>query len=452
MQGASLVTIPSRSPSLDGQNVFLGGPPPPKRLPHATFERANGRVPERQMMKTSAPLASQMRDHAVAARTDAVGSDSAVAALRAVHRVASELRRGTPVLIRGAGGAVVVAAAETVSARGLGELATAAIGPALLLLAPVRAAAVLQRPVPQALAAANAGSPPEMGVVALRLPPGLLDPAALKTLADPTAERLLPAEPERGAAPPHALAAIGLAKLARLLPALVAAPAAEGAATRLNLLAVDAADILSYPTGAAATLTRVAEARVPLEDAPEARIVAFRAADGGIEHLAILVGQPEAALEAGTAPLARIHSECFTGDLLGSLRCDCGPQLRGAIKRMAEDPSGGVLLYLAQEGRGIGLVNKLRAYALQDTGLDTLDANRALGYGADERNFWVAAEMLRAVGIDRVRLLTNNPDKLAGLAACGIGVEGREAHQFEANGVNDAYLETKARRFGHLLA
>ncbi len=404
------------------------------------------------MMKTSAPLASQMRDRGASPLAEAGGGEATVAALRAVHRVASELRRGTPVLIRGPEGATVVAAAETVSARGLTELATAAIGPAQLLLAPVRAAAVLQRPVPQALAAANAGSPPEMGVVALRLPAGLLDPAALKTLADPTAERLLPAEPERGAAPPHALAAIGLAKLARLLPALVAAPAAEGAATRLNLLSVEAADITSYPTGAAATLTRVAEARVPLEDAPEARIVAFRAADGGIEHLAILVGQPEAALAAGTAPLARIHSECFTGDLLGSLRCDCGPQLRGAIKRMAEDPSGGVLLYLAQEGRGIGLVNKLRAYALQDTGLDTLDANRALGYGADERNFWVAAEMLRAVGIDRVRLLTNNPDKLAGLAACGIGVEGREAHQFEANGVNDAYLETKARRFGHLLA
>jgi GTP cyclohydrolase II len=180
--------------------------------------------------------------------------------------------------------------------------------------------------------------------------------------------------------------------------------------------------------------------------------VSFRAADGGIEHLAILVGQPEATLAAGGVPLARIHSECFTGDLLGSLRCDCGPQLRGAIKRMAEDPAGGVLVYLAQEGRGIGLVNKLRAYALQDQGLDTLDANRALGYGADERNFWVAAEMLRAVGIGRVRLLTNNPDKLAGLAACGIGVEGREAHQFAANGVNDGYLETKARRFGHLLA
>jgi GTP cyclohydrolase II len=191
---------------------------------------------------------------------------------------------------------------------------------------------------------------------------------------------------------------------------------------------------------------------VPLEDAPEARIVAFRAADGGIEHLAILVGTPETALAAGQVPLARIHSECFTGDLLGSLRCDCGPQLRGAIKRMAEDPAGGVLLYLAQEGRGIGLVNKLRAYTLQDQGLDTLDANRALGYGADERNFWVAAEMLHAVGIGRVRLLTNNPDKIAGLGACGIEIEGREAHQFAANGVNDEYLATKARRFGHLLA
>ncbi|SFK52945.1 GTP cyclohydrolase II RibA [Falsiroseomonas stagni] len=403
-------------------------------------------------MKNSAPLASQLRDHGVGPNTEPAPGDAQVAALRAVHRVASELRRGTPVLVRGPEGAILVAAAEMVSARGLSDIATAAIGPALLLLAPVRAAAVLQRPVPQALAAANAGSPPEMGVVALRLPPGLMDPAALKSLADPTAERLLPVEPERATLPPHALAAIGLAKLARLLPALVAAPATEAASLRAGLLTVDAADILSYPTGAALTLARVAEARVPLEDAPEARIVAFRAADGGIEHLAILVGQPEAALAAGTAPLARIHSECFTGDLLGSLRCDCGPQLRGAIARMAKDPAGGVLLYLAQEGRGIGLVNKLRAYALQDTGLDTLDANRALGYGADERNFWVAAEMLRAVGIPRVRLLTNNPDKLAGLAACGIGVEGREAHQFEANGVNDAYLETKARRFGHLLA
>jgi len=396
------------------------------------------------MMNGPGQRVSQFRDDA-----SAEAPDAAARALRAVHRAASELRRGTPVLLSGPEGALIVAAAETVSALSLAEMARGTHAPPVLLLAPVRAAAVLLRPVPQS---AQPAAAPEPSAVALRLPPALLDPAALRSLADPTAERLVSAEPERVAAPALAPVAIALAKLARLLPALVAAPAAEPAAARLDLLSVSAEQVMSYPDTAARTLVRVAEARVPLEDAPEARIVAFRAADGGIEHLAILVGQPEAALAEGRVPLARIHSECFTGDLLGSLRCDCGPQLRGAIKRMAEDPAGGVLLYLAQEGRGIGLVNKLRAYTLQDQGLDTLDANRALGYGADERNFWVAGEMLRAVGIGRVRLLTNNPDKLAGLAACGVEVEGREAHQFAANGVNDEYLATKAKRFGHLLA
>jgi GTP cyclohydrolase II len=241
-----------------------------------------------------------------------------------------------------------------------------------------------------------------------------------------------------------------LAKLARLLPAVVAAPADD--APHPGLLSVGAADVLSYPAAAAASLRPVAEAAVPLEGAPDARLVAFRAADGGIEHLAVLIGRPEdRAASGGAAPLARLHSECFTGDLLGSLRCDCGAQLRGAIRRMSEEGAG-VLLYLAQEGRGIGLVNKLRAYRLQDEGLDTLDANRALGWSADERSFLVAATMLEQLGVPRVRLLTNNPDKLAGLAACGVRVEGREALSIAPNGVNDRYLETKARRFGHLLA
>ncbi|WP_419898573.1 GTP cyclohydrolase II [Roseomonas sp. USHLN139] len=385
--------------------------------------------------------------------------DAEALALRAVHRAASDLRRGTPVLLTGlpatpAGGALLVAAAETVGARGLAELAAAAIAPPALLLAPIRAAALLQRPIPTAVQRADAHPSEarwlEEGVVALRLPATLLDPAALKRLADPVAERLLPEQPELQPPPPLAAAALALAKLGRLLPALVAAPAREGAAEALGLLSVPAADILAYPTSAATSLTRVAEARVPLEDARDARIVAFRAADGGIEHLAILVGDPEKLAAEGGAPLVRAHSECFTGDLLGSLRCDCGPQLRGAIARMGREGAG-VLLYLAQEGRGIGLVNKLRAYTLQDQGLDTLDANRALGYGADERGFLVAATMLQQLGIPRVRLLTNNPDKMAGLAACGIAVEGREAHQFDANGVNDKYLETKAERFGHLL-
>jgi GTP cyclohydrolase II len=372
-----------------------------------------------------------------------IAMDPTVLALRRVHRAVSDLRRGTPVVISGPDGCLVVAAAETVGARGLAELSEAALAAPVLLLAPVRAAAVLQRPVPHASE--------DEGAVALRLPPALLAPEALRSLADPVAERLLPDQPERVAAPALAQAAIALAKLGRLLPALVAAPATEGAAARLGLLGVQAADALGYPASAATSLTRVAEARVPLEDAAESRIVAFRAADGGIEHLAILIGTPEKTAAEGGAPLVRAHSECFTGDLLGSLRCDCGPQLRGAIARMAQDPAGGVLLYLAQEGRGIGLVNKLRAYTLQDAGLDTLDANRALGYGADERNFLVAATMLRAVGVERVRLLTNNPDKIAGLAACGIDVLGREAHAFDPNGVNDGYLKTKALRFGHLL-
>lgn len=363
-------------------------------------------------------------------------------AMRGVHRAIAELRRGTPVLICSNETALLIGAAETLSAAGLTDIVSGGLNAPVLLLAPMRAAALLRRPVTQA---------DDHAVVALRLPGTALQPDRLRGFADPTAENLLPSEADAVAPPALAGAALALAKLGRLLPALVAAPALPAVAERLSLLRVSAADIEAYPKTAASSLKRVAEARVPLEDAPEARIIAFRAADGGIEHLAILVGDPEANAAAGKVPLARAHSECFTGDLLGSLRCDCGPQLRGAIKRMAEDPTGGVLLYLAQEGRGIGLVNKLRAYTLQDRGLDTLDANRALGYGADERNFLVAATMLRELGLTRVRLLTNNPDKLSGLSACGIEVVGREAHQFDPNGVNDAYLDTKARRFGHML-
>ena len=365
-------------------------------------------------------------------------------ALRAVHRAVSELRRGTPVLIEGEGGRLLVAAAETVGAQGLAELTALASAAPVLLLSPVRASAILQRPVPL-----NA---PDEGAVALRLPAGLTAPERLRAFADPTAELLLGAEGqalERATLPALAAPGLALAKLGRLLPALVAAPLAAGNDAP-GLLRVSSADLLAYPASIATSLRRVGEARVPLEDATETRIIAFRAADGGIEHLAMLVGDPESVLAAGGAPLVRLHSECFTGDLLGSLRCDCGPQLKGALRRMAADGAG-ILLYLAQEGRGIGLVNKLRAYTLQDQGLDTLDANRALGYGADERNFLVAATMLRLLDVPRVRLLTNNPDKLAGLAACGIEVVTREQHAFAGNGVNDRYLATKAERFGHML-
>jgi GTP cyclohydrolase II len=254
---------------------------------------------------------------------------------------------------------------------------------------------------------------------------------------------------ETTAPPGAAAAALALAKLARLLPAVVAAPVRPGWASLpagADLLTVPAGDLLSYPTLLAASLTKVAEVAVPLDAAPDARLIAFRALDQGIEHMAILVGNPA----AETAPLVRVHSECFTGDLLGSLRCDCGPQLQGAIARMAAAGAGAVL-YLAQEGRGIGLINKLRAYTLQDRGLDTVDANRALGWQADERNFHIAAAMLQALGMTKIRLLTNNPEKVASLVACGIDVVERVPHEFAPNGVNDGYLATKARRFGHLI-
>jgi GTP cyclohydrolase II len=395
---------------------------------------------------TNMPLSIASDQHGAVA---SAMPDAAALSLRAVHRAAAELRRGTPVMLRGGDHVLVIAAAETVGATGLAELSALAKSAPVLLLAPSRAAAVAPAP------ALRPVSGVEEAAVALRLPPSLLDPAMLRSLADPTAERLPEgSRAERLPAPPLAAAALALAKLGRLLPAVIAAPhaaLARDALSRQDLLTVEAADVLAYPIEAAASLRRVAEAAVPLEGAPDSRIIAFRAADGGIEHLAILVGQPEALAAKGGAPLARLHSECFTGDLLGSLRCDCGPQLRGAIQRMGQEGAG-VLIYLAQEGRGIGLVNKLRAYTLQDTGLDTLDANRALGWGADERNFMVAATMLEQLGINRVRLLTNNPEKLASLAACGIGVEGREQHSFAPNGVNDHYLDTKARRFGHLLA
>jgi GTP cyclohydrolase II len=334
---------------------------------------------------------------------------------------------------------LAVVAAETAAASSVAELADLAIGPPILLLAPTRAAAVLRRPVEPGTAA-----------VAVRVPEALLTPDILRVIADPS---LAPVPPGRLGEPlplpPMAGAALALGKLALLLPAVLVAPldpALEPEMERRHLLVLPAADIAEYPAAAAAGLRQVAAALVPLEDAPDARVIAFRSEGSGLDHLAIVVGEPEKV----AAPLVRIHSECFTGDLLGSLRCDCGQQLRGAIRRMAAEGAG-ILLYLAQEGRGIGLINKLRAYTLQDRGLDTLDANRALGWDADERNFLIAARMLDALGIGRIRLLTNNPDKLAALAACGVEVVGREPHAFAPNGINDEYLATKAARFGHLL-
>jgi GTP cyclohydrolase II len=292
--------------------------------------------------------------------------------------------------------------------------------------------------------------PAEAPAVGIELLDPDLQPNVFAALADPTAhqptvrDRLRLAETPQGAE-----AAVQLAKIARLLPAVLAVPlplAARSIPTAADLIEVQATDIMGYADHDIRGLHQIVSVEVPLTDAPESRIVAFRSEGSAVEHLAIVIGP----VETHDSPLVRLHSECFTGDLLGSMRCDCGEQLRGAIRRMAKDGAG-VLLYLGQEGRGIGLMNKLRAYRLQDRGLDTMDANRALGWGADERNFLIGATMLRLLSVTRIRLLTNNPDKIDAMTACGIDVVGREPHMFKPNGINDEYLATKAARFGHML-
>lgn len=173
------------------------------------------------------------------------------------------------------------------------------------------------------------------------------------------------------------------------------------------------------------------------------RAYSFVATDG-IEHMALVSPL------TGARPLVRVHSECLTGDAFGSLRCDCGPQLQASLRRFAE--GGGILIYLrGHEGRGIGLANKMRAYALQDQGMDTVEANLALGLPEDGRDYLPAAQILRHLGHEQVRLLTNNPDKVVGLQRHGIEVIARETLITPPNPFNAAYLQTKARKFGHFL-
>ena len=234
--------------------------------------------------------------------------------------------------------------------------------------------------------------------------------------------------------PADAAAALTLARLAGLLPSLWLLDSATEASA-----ALDPADVNAPPRA-----TIVARAALPLDDMPPSQMIAFRDDASGEAHVALLVGA-----FAGKPPLVRLHSECLTGDVFGSLKCDCGPQLKTALGLLAAEGSG-VLLYLRQEGRGIGIANKLRAYALQDRGLDTIDANRRLGFDDDERDYAMAAAMLRALGVDAVRLLTNNPDKVAGLEREGIIVVERIAHHMPVNPHNADYLATKASRSGHL--
>ena len=365
------------------------------------------------------------------------------AVLQAVDRAIAELRRGGLIVLWDRHGeAGLVQAAEGTSEQGLARLRELSRGSPRLLLTAQRAAAL-------GISGA-ADQLPTAGIVSLEL--AATSPRVICELADPTSGRSAPSNRPEMVYSPAGLdsAAIDLAKLARLLPAALLATIDHATdpsvlARQHDLLEVSAREIEDYRYAVARSLEIVSEARVPLEGAENSQVYAFRPSDGGFEHLAVVIGEPA----ADRPVLTRLHSECFTGDLLGSLRCDCGDQLRGAIRSISEAGSG-VLLYLAQEGRGIGLANKLRAYQLQDRGADTIDANQQLGFDADERVYLPAAEMLRQLGFGRVRLLTNNPEKVAALTRCGIVVEERVPHAFPSNTHNDFYLATKASRFGHL--
>jgi GTP cyclohydrolase II len=353
----------------------------------------------------------------------------------AIDRGVFEFRRSRPVvIIDGDGQRILAAAAEGLSPAILDRLRGA--GPVHLALTARRALA---------LKVGTAGTDPVL------IPADGVDAGDIAAIPDPTLDLARPLQgpfaARREAPSTGHRAAVALAKLAHLLPAAIVVdlPAGEDTA---GLVQVMAQEVLEQPTAIALTVQPLVSARVPLAPAPDTRFVAFRPADSSIDHLAIVVGNPVA--DSVPPPLVRLHSECFTGDLLGSLRCDCGEQLRGAIAVMQQQGAG-ILLYLAQEGRGIGLVNKLRAYRLQDQGFDTVEANLRLGFEADERGFLVAAEMLRHLGFTRIRLLTNNPDKVHQLESCGIEVTERVMHAFPANNHNEAYLATKKKRSGHLL-
>jgi GTP cyclohydrolase II len=282
--------------------------------------------------------------------------------------------------------------------------------------------------------AADPGAPVVLGH------PQWLGAASALAIADPGRDLdRAPTGPLQPIAPDcaeTARAALDLARLAGLLPALWLL---DPDAAELSVPMDDIVRERKHPS-----VEVVARAKLPLDQMPPTQIVAFRASDDGQEHVALVVGA-----FAGKPPLVRLHSECLTGDVFGSLKCDCGPQLREALHIIGA-AGGGVLLYLRQEGRGIGLANKIRAYALQDRGLDTVDANQRLGFADDERDYGHAAAMLRALGIDEVRLLTNNPAKVAGLDAAGIKVAERVPHHMPTNPHNADYLATKRKRSGHL--
>ena len=359
---------------------------------------------------------------------NAPSSDLRRASVR-VDRCLTEFRRGRAVRITDAEGSVVAAAVETLAPELLCRLATTGARLAI--------AVTEERARALGIGAVERGVAIPLGdgvtlealtrFVGLAESPGVPEGLDLASASTGTAA---------------VAAALELARRARLLPAVVFTRSDRGDDAD-ELLAVAATDVAALVPAFEGSLMRMSDARVPLAGHEDCELVLFRENPGDLEHVAVVIGRPDR-----SAPvLVRLHSACLTGDLLGSLRCDCGDQLRGAVDRLAAQ--GGVLLYLAHEGRGIGLANKLRAYGLQDNnGLDTFAADRHLGFRSDERDFRAGAAILRSLGVARIRLLTNNPDKIETLREGGIEVVERVPLVVPPNAHNRRYLQTKRERLG----
>ncbi|MEL6582322.1 MAG: GTP cyclohydrolase II [Pseudomonadota bacterium] len=347
-----------------------------------------------------------------------------------IARARNELRMGVPIAFEAGGETVLVAAVETL--RPDRWEAFQALDAPVLAVTARRAETLRARAYDGDLAriAVPEGTP----VVWLQ---SVADPAA--DLASPMKG---PFETLRGGKARVERAALVLARRALLLPAVVTT-SVDAAPAGVQVFDLERVEALISSWSA---FTQVSSARVPTALAGAGRVTVFRSADGAEEHYAVEVGMPDRAVPV----LSRLHSACFTGDVLGSLKCDCGPQLHAALEAIAKTGAG-VLLYLNQEGRGIGLANKMRAYALQDQGFDTVEANHRLGFEDDERNLRVGAELLRVMGISSVRLMTNNPRKVEMMRAGGVDVVERVPLSVGQTAENRAYLATKRDRSGHLL-
>jgi len=351
-------------------------------------------------------------------------------------RARADLRMGVPIVLCSGPDAILALAVETLDAQRLADIR--ALGGTPVIAITARRAETLK-------ARAYDGD-----MARVVLPQDATLPWVL-AVADPADDLNAPMKgpltSQRGGAPDLHRLALALVKSARLLPAalILTVPDGPGFAAANGLTRIDrdrAAPFLAERS----PLHPVVSARLPMDVSEAGRLHIFRPEDGGEEHYAIEIGRPD----RNKPVLARLHSACFTGDLMGSLKCDCGPQLRGALAQMGAEGAG-VLLYLNQEGRGIGLANKMRAYSLQDQGFDTVEANHRLGFEDDERDFRLGSDILKSMGFSAVRLLTNNPAKIAIMEKTGVTVTQRVPLKVGETDHNRAYLATKAAKSGHLL-